>query len=146
MNSKCDYENVIGVDVAKAKLDIYQSHSGELRVIGNNAEAISLFAERIQASKMTTLVVMEGTGGYEALLADILIDHQIDCAIANPRQVRDFIVTVHQSHCRRGVYSNGFGSLSKRRKPHVSFRNGQALAQTAAAIRGLANDRRAMLS
>ena len=91
MNSKCDYENVIGVDVAKAKLDIYQSHSGELRVIGNNAEAISLFAERIQASKMTTLVVMEGTGGYEALLADILIDHQIDCAIANPRQVRDFI-------------------------------------------------------
>ena len=85
------YHNYIGVDVAKAKLDLYESSFQRFDVISNDVEPIDQLIARIVASKLSTLVIMEATGGYEALLREMLHQAGIDVVVANPKQVRDFI-------------------------------------------------------
>lgn len=92
MDTKQVYQNVIGVDIAKRKLDLFQSNSKRLSKIANDAESIGQLVTEIKESRLKTLVVMEGTGGYERLLVDALLEHRIDCVVANPRQVRNFIL------------------------------------------------------
>lgn len=48
------------------------------------------FAKSLVASKRSTLVVMEATGGYERLLVQCLQEHDIPCAVVNPLQIRNF--------------------------------------------------------
>jgi transposase len=89
MNNRV-YQNVVGVDVSKKKLDLFFSLKEKYAVIQNSIHAIEQFVADVKASGETTLVIMEATGGYESLLVEFLIEHHIDCAVANPKQVRDF--------------------------------------------------------
>jgi len=81
---------VIGVDVSKAKLDVSWESDGTPETIENSDKKITrnLIAKIENPAK--TLVVMEGTGGYESLLADLLHQAKVPLAIVNPRRVRDF--------------------------------------------------------
>jgi len=81
---------VLGVDVSKAKLDLSWGSEGPLETIENTAQAITghLIAKIEDPEK--TLVVMEGTGGYESLLVDLLHQAKLSLAVVNPRRVRDF--------------------------------------------------------
>lgn len=85
------YQNYVGVDVSKATLDIFHSANRQTQKIANEVDSIVAFAAEIESSGISTLVVMEGTGGYESLLAETLLAAAIDCAIVNPRQARDFM-------------------------------------------------------
>jgi transposase len=80
----------VGVDVAKFKLDVFFLEQGERLSLDNSEPALREFCGRLQQSKRPILVVMEATGGYETLLLSQLAKHQIDAAVVNPRQVRDF--------------------------------------------------------
>ena len=84
------YQNVIGVDVASLKLDIHNAHFKQHSIIANDRSEIESFVKRIVRSKQSTLVVMEATGGYENQLVDALHDAEIDCAVTNPLQIRNF--------------------------------------------------------
>lgn len=81
---------VIGVDVSKAKLDIAWGSHGIPQTIENSSKEITrnLIAKIKDHAK--TLIVMEGTGGYESLLVDLLHQENLALAIVNPRRVRDF--------------------------------------------------------
>ncbi len=84
------YSRVIGIDVASKKLDVHDS-AGKLNkiVINDELEIARAIASKIE-SPTETLVVCEGTGGYEDHLVDVMHDHGINVAVVNPRQVRDF--------------------------------------------------------
>ncbi len=84
------YARVIGVDVASKKLDVYDS-AGKLKkiVVNDELEIAQAIASKIM-NPTETLVVCEGTGGYEDHLVDVMHDHGINVAVVNPRQVRDF--------------------------------------------------------
>lgn len=84
------YKRTIGVDVASETIDIYDSAEKLSGSVLNNPRDIgrSLIA-RIRA-RAGTLIVCEGTGGYEHCLVDAAHEAGISVAIANPRQVRDF--------------------------------------------------------
>lgn len=78
---------VVGIDVAKAVLDI-----AGLEGVGrcaNESAAMPQLIERLKAAN-TTLVVMEASGGYETMAASALGAAGLRVAVVNPRQVRDF--------------------------------------------------------
>ncbi len=84
------YSLVIGIDVAKAKLDIaFSSESATETIKHTRTEIVQNLLPKI-SDRNSTLVVVEATGGYEGLLVDVLHEHQIPVAVINPRRIRDF--------------------------------------------------------
>lgn len=58
---------LVGVDVAKAKLDIFCQENGEYTTIENKEKAICAFIKKLKEEQVMYQVVMEYTGGYEQL-------------------------------------------------------------------------------
>lgn len=85
-----DYWQFIGVDVAKAKLDVAWGTNGTVATINNSGSQIKEQLIQKIDRPINTLVVVEATGGYESLMVDLLHDAGIAVAVVNPRRVRDF--------------------------------------------------------
>ena len=79
----------VGIDVAKATLDVAIGGDGELVQVENNEAGIAQLIQRLGEVE-PTLVVLEATGGYESLVAGAIAGREIAVAVVNPRQVRDF--------------------------------------------------------
>ena len=80
---------IVGIDVAKAALDVAVRPRGEARHLANDAAGIGELVGWMQALSPAVIVV-EATGGDEApLVAELGIAH-LPVAVVNARQVRDF--------------------------------------------------------
>ena len=79
----------VGIDVAKATLDVAIGGDGELVQVENNEGGIARLLDRL-GEVAPTLVVLEATGGYESVVAGAIAGRGIEVAVVNPRQVRDF--------------------------------------------------------
>jgi transposase len=80
---------VVGIDVAKAALDVAVRPQGEERHLANDAAGIAEIVGWLRALNPDVIVV-EATGGYEAPLVAELGGASLPVAVVNPRQVRDF--------------------------------------------------------
>jgi transposase len=80
---------VVGIDVAKAVLDVAVRPQSEERHLANDAAGIAEIVEWLEALHPQVIVV-EATGGYEAALVAELGVTGLPVAVVNPRQVRDF--------------------------------------------------------
>ena len=78
----------IGIDVAKAQLDIAIRPSGERWAVPNDAGDIMTLVERLQALH-PALIVLEATGGWERAVTSALATAGLPVVVVNPRQVRD---------------------------------------------------------
>lgn len=79
----------VGIDVAKDSFEAGLGVGGEVVSFSNDGPGFDLLLERLRGFDVR-LVVMEATGGYEAALACALQAAQMDVAVVNPRQARDF--------------------------------------------------------
>jgi transposase len=79
----------IGIDVAKAHLDVHVRPTAELFQVPNTTEGIAQLVQRLEPLQ-PRLVILEATGGLEFPAAVALNQAQLPVAIVNPRQVRDF--------------------------------------------------------
>lgn len=79
----------VGIDVAKAVLDMAVRPSGETWQVANDDVGISELVDRLGALG-PVLVVCEATGGFEQPLVAALAAARVPIVVANPRQVRDF--------------------------------------------------------
>ena len=79
----------IGIDVAKAQLDIALRPSGERWAVSNDAGGVATLVERLQALT-PTLIVLEATGGLERAATAALAAAGLPVVVVNPRQARDF--------------------------------------------------------
>ena len=79
----------VGIDVAKATLDVALRPSGERWQVAHDARGIAALLQRLGAPS-EALVVLEATGGYEQAVAAALASAGVAVVVANPRQVRDF--------------------------------------------------------
>lgn len=86
MNNK---EQVVGIDVSKATLDVALLPVGEVLQFGNDAAGIEDLGKKLKSAAVD-LVVMEATGGYETAVATALVGAGLRVAVVNPRQIRDF--------------------------------------------------------
>jgi transposase len=79
----------VGVDVAKAQLDIAVRPSGERWAVPNDAGGVVTLVERLQALH-PPLIVLEATGGLERAATAALATAGLPVVVVNPRQARDF--------------------------------------------------------
>jgi transposase len=84
-----EQERWIGIDVAKAWLEV--ARSGEERTwrVANDADGIAGLVTQLTA-QAPRLVVLEATGGHERAVTAALAAAGLPVAVVNPRQVRDF--------------------------------------------------------
>lgn len=81
-------ETYVGVDVAKARLDV-AVHGGAAWRVSHDPQGIAALMTRLHALT-PMLVVCEATGGWEGALVAALHAADIPVAVVNPRQARDF--------------------------------------------------------
>ena len=79
----------IGIDVAKAQLDIAIRPSGERLAVPNDLSGVTPLVDQLQA-RHPTLIVLEATGGLERMVTSALATAGLPVVVVNPRQVRDF--------------------------------------------------------
>lgn len=79
----------VGIDVAKAHLDVAVHPSGEEWRVEHRPEGIASLAKQL-AAQAPALVVLEASGGLELPLVGELYAAQLPVVVVNPRQVRDF--------------------------------------------------------
>lgn len=79
----------VGIDVAKAHLDVAVSPTGATWQVAHEDAGITTLVARLQ-ELMPTLVVLEATGGWQSTVAGAVAAAGLPVAVVNPRQVRDF--------------------------------------------------------
>ena len=79
----------VGIDVAKAQLDLALRPTGERWAVTNDAPGIAALVAQLQAAQ-PTLIVLEATGGYHRAVVAALAAAALPLVVVNPRQVRDF--------------------------------------------------------
>jgi transposase len=82
-------ECYVGIDVAKASLAIATWPDDTQWTTTQGEADLSALVVRLQAVA-PRLIVLEATGGYEAVLAGRLATAGLPVVVVNPRQVRDF--------------------------------------------------------
>lgn len=80
---------IVGIDVAKATLDVAARPGGSLGRFTNDEAGIEALIEQMKAGA-PSLMVLEATGGLEVALVSALAAHALPAVVVNPRQVRDF--------------------------------------------------------
>src|SRR5438132_8865822 len=78
----------VGIDVAKAQLDIAVRPSGERWTVSHDAGGVGTLVEQLQALH-PTLMVLEAPGGLERAATAALATAGLPVVVVNPRQVRD---------------------------------------------------------
>ena len=86
---------VVGIDVSKAQLDVAVEPSGESWTAPNDGAGVAALVTRVR-HLAPHLVVLEATGGYEALAVGALGAAGLPVVVTNPRQVRAFARAVGQ--------------------------------------------------
>jgi transposase len=79
----------VGIDVAKARLDVAVRPSGEQWVTATDTASLDALVGRLQALQ-PDLIVLEATGGREGPAVAAVAAAGLPVAVVNPRQVRDF--------------------------------------------------------
>jgi len=80
---------IVGIDVAKDKLDVSLRPSGERFVLPRNESGLEELKDRL-GKREVAVVGLEATGGYEAVVAASLSAAGLPVVIVNPAQVRAF--------------------------------------------------------
>jgi transposase len=79
----------VGIDVAKATLDVAVRPAGEAWSASNDDAGIAALVQRLRPLA-PALIVLEATGGFETAAVAALAAAGLRVVVANPRQVRDF--------------------------------------------------------
>lgn len=85
----------VGIDVSKERLDIGAGANGESWAVENNSSGLSRLTDRLSELK-PTLIVLESSGGFEALALAELYAAGFQVARVNPGRVREFAKSIGQ--------------------------------------------------
>jgi transposase len=80
---------VVGIDVAKDRLDVHVRPGGESFVVERTGAGVSELADRLK-TLAPRVIAIEATGGFETVVAAGLASAGLPVVIVNPAQVRAF--------------------------------------------------------
>jgi transposase len=78
----------LGIDISKEWIDGYLEPAGESWHAERTPQALASWIAALPSG--ISLAVMEATGGFEAIVAALLVEAEIPTAIINPRQIHSF--------------------------------------------------------
>jgi len=79
----------VGIDVSKDRLDVHVRPTDEAFTVSYDEAGLAELMAQLQRLQ-PTLVTLEATGGYHALVAGAVAHAGVPVAVVNPRQIRDF--------------------------------------------------------
>ena len=79
----------VGVDVAKAQVDVAVRPSDDVWVVANDDAGLRQLVSRLKTME-PYMVVLEASGGLELPLVAALAVEELPVVVVNPRQARDF--------------------------------------------------------
>jgi len=79
----------VGIDVAKAQLDVALRPTGERWAVPNDDTSIAVLVSQLEAAH-PTLIVLEATGGCQRAVVAALAAAGLPVVVVHPRQTRDF--------------------------------------------------------
>ncbi len=88
-----EQEAFVGIDVSKDRLDVHVRPHGKIFTTGRDDAGLAELIEDLRELK-PTLIVLEATGGYEAVVASALAAAHLPLAVINPRRIREFAKAV----------------------------------------------------
>jgi transposase len=88
LTATSDRSQYVGIDVSKTTLDVAIGDEKPFQ-LSNSREGLDQLLSRLR-SQAVALIVLEATGGLEALCAAALAAAGLPVAVINPRQARDF--------------------------------------------------------
>ena len=80
---------VVGIDVAKDKLDLARSDADAVEAFANSPDGIAQVLRLLLAAK-PAVIVIESTGGLERHLVEALLEADLPVALVHPKRVRYF--------------------------------------------------------
>lgn len=86
---------VVGIDVAKNRLDVAVRPSGEVFAVERNGAGLAALCEKLVALG-PAIVAIEATGGFEEIAAAGLAGAGLPLVVVNPAQVRAFAKAIGQ--------------------------------------------------
>lgn len=86
---------VVGIDVAKDRLDVAVRPSGEVFAVERNGTGLAALCEKLLALG-PTIVAIEATGGFEEIAAAGLAGAGLPLVVVNPAQIRAFAKAIGQ--------------------------------------------------
>jgi transposase len=84
-----EQEQWIGIDVAKAWLDVATTQDVAVRRFANDPDGIAALVTAL-TTQTPQMIVLEATGGHETAVTAALAAAGLAVVVVNPRQVRDF--------------------------------------------------------
>jgi transposase len=90
------YTNFVGIDVAKEKLDVYDTITKKHICVKNSLSGLKMLFKKFKPSK-DLLVLIDLTGGYEILAADAFFAKGFNVHRAQGRKVKSFRLTIGQN-------------------------------------------------
>lgn len=84
-----DETKFVGIDVSKAKLDVFIRPTNKSLTVSNDEKDINTLTKLLKKIE-PKLIVLEATGGLETNVATDLFASNLPVVVVNPRQVRDF--------------------------------------------------------
>ncbi|HET6344948.1 MAG TPA: IS110 family transposase [Myxococcota bacterium] len=127
-----EHQTWIGIDVAKAWLDVASAGGAPVRRFANDEAGIAAVVADL-AAQGPALIVLEATGGHERAVTAALAAAGIPVAVVNPRQVRDFAKATGQLAKSDALDARVLALFAQRIQPPVRPLP-DATAQTLAAL------------
>ena len=123
----------VGIDIAKAHLDLHSLPDGKSWRIDYTPDNLKkLIADLLAAPD--ALAVMEASGGYERLCANLLADSGVAVCVTNPRQARAFARSLGQLAKTDQIDARILALYGERMQPTARHRHDPALVQLAALV------------
>jgi len=89
MDNGSEPHRYVGIDVAKSHVSVYVRPDGMAFTCKTDAQGLAELTARLRAPA-PKLIVLEASGGYEAVVAASLAEVGLPIAVVNPRQTRRF--------------------------------------------------------
>jgi transposase len=106
----------VGIDVAKAQLDIALRPTGERWAVTNDEPGIATLVIRLQEIA-PQLIGLEATGGYQRAVVAALAAAALPIVVVNPRQVRDFAKATGQLAKTDGLDAHAVAHFAEAVRP-----------------------------
>jgi transposase len=108
----------VGIDVAKAKLDVLIDNGKKPFTILNTPGGRQKLIKRLAGLPLASIVV-ESSGGYERPLLFDLLDARLPVAHVNPRVVRDYAKSFNQLAKTDGLDPDVLACYGRERQPRL---------------------------
>jgi transposase len=108
----------VGIDVAKARLDIHVRPTGASFAVPRNGPGLDELVGRLQSLR-PALIVLEATGGFETVVSATLSGASLPVLVVNPRQIRDFARACGRLAKTDGLDAKVIALFAERMRPEL---------------------------